>query len=135
MASQRARESGKAVGLGLGLKISGRGNGFKERARAVVRFRDDGTVEVRQTFRASRIGTIAGSIVTEGLIRRNAKARLVRDGVQIYEGRVGSLRRFKDDAREVQKDFECGIGIDGYNDIKIGDVIEAFELEEHAAEL
>ena len=94
-----------------------------------------GRAEVRQPFTIPKAGTIAGSMVTEGLIRRNAKARLVRDGVQIYEGRVGSLRRFKDDAREVQKDFECGIGIEGYNDIKVGDVIEAFELEEHAAEL
>ena len=94
-----------------------------------------GRAEVRQPFTIPKIGTIAGSYVTEGLIRRNAQARLIRDGVQIYDGRVGSLRRFKDDAREVQKDFECGIGIDGYNDIKIGDVIEAYELEEHAAEL
>jgi translation initiation factor IF-2 len=94
-----------------------------------------GRAEVRQPFTIPKIGTIAGSFVTEGLIRRNAQARLIRDGVQIYDGRVGSLRRFKDDAREVQTNFECGIGIDGYNDIKIGDVIEAYELEEHAAEL
>jgi translation initiation factor IF-2 len=94
-----------------------------------------GRAEVRQPFTIPKVGTIAGSQVTEGLIRRNAKARLVRDGVQIYEGKVGSLRRFKDDAREVQNGFECGIGIEGYNDIKIGDVIEVYELEEHAAEL
>jgi translation initiation factor IF-2 len=94
-----------------------------------------GRAEVRQPFTIPKIGTIAGSFVTEGLIRRNAKARLIRDGVQVYEGRIGSLRRFKDDAREVQNNFECGIGIDGYNDVKVGDVIEAFELEEHAAEL
>jgi translation initiation factor IF-2 len=94
-----------------------------------------GRAEVRQPFTIPKIGTIAGSYVTEGLIRRNARARLIRDGVQVYEGRIGSLRRFKDDAREVQSGFECGIGIDGYNDIKVGDVIEVFDLEEHAAEL
>ena len=94
-----------------------------------------GRAEVRQPFTIPKIGTIGGSMVTEGLIRRGARARLIRDGVQIYDGRVGSLRRFKDDAREVLKDFECGIGIEGYNDLKIGDVIEAYDLEEHAAEL
>ncbi|MCA9511205.1 MAG: translation initiation factor IF-2, partial [Myxococcales bacterium] len=94
-----------------------------------------GRAEVRQPFTIPKIGTIAGSYVTEGLMRRNAKARLVRDGVQIYDGKIGSLRRFKDDAREVQTGFECGIGIEGYNDIKVGDVIEAYELEEHAPEL
>jgi len=94
-----------------------------------------GRAEVRQPFTIPKIGTIAGSYVTEGLMRRNAKARLIRDGVQVYDGKIGSLRRFKDDAREVQTGFECGIGIEGYNDIKIGDVIEAYELEEHAPEL
>ena len=94
-----------------------------------------GRAEVRETFTIPKIGTIAGSYVVEGLIRRNAQARLVRDGVQIYSGKVGSLRRFKDDAREVQTGFECGIGIDGYNDIKVGDVIEVFELQEKPATL
>ncbi len=94
-----------------------------------------GRAEVRQPFAIPKIGTIAGSYVTEGSIRRNAHCRLIRDGIQIYEGRVGSLRRFKDDASEVKGGFECGIGIEGYNDIKEGDVIEAYELREEAATL
>ncbi len=94
-----------------------------------------GHAEVRQTFTIPKAGTIAGCYVTEGMIRRNAQARLVRDGVQIYTGKLASLKRFKDDAREVQFGFECGIGIEGYNDIKVGDVIEAFELEEKPATL
>jgi len=94
-----------------------------------------GRVEVRETFNIPRVGTICGSYVTEGLVRRNARCRLVRDGVQIYEGRIGSLKRFKDDAREVQTGFECGVGIDGYNDVKIGDAIEVYELEEQPATL
>jgi translation initiation factor IF-2 len=92
-----------------------------------------GRAEVRRTFNVPRVGTIAGCYVSEGLIRRNASARLLRDGVQIYEGRVGSLKRFKDDAREVTSGFECGIGIEGYNDVKVGDVIEAFVVEEKPA--
>jgi len=94
-----------------------------------------GQAEVRQTFTIPKVGTIAGSYITDGLIRRNARCRLVRDGVQVFEGRFASLKRFKDDVREVQTGFECGIGIEGFNDVKLGDVIEAFELEEHAAEL
>lgn len=94
-----------------------------------------GRAEVRDTFTVPKVGTIAGSYVHEGLIRRNASCRLLRDGVQLFEGKVGSLKRFKDDAREVQTGFECGIGIDGYNDIKVGDTIELFELEEKAATL
>ncbi len=94
-----------------------------------------GRAEVRQPFNIPRIGTVAGSYVTEGTIKRNAKARLIRDGIQVYEGQVGSLRRFKDDVSEVKGGFECGIGIAGYNDLKEGDVIEAFELKEEAATL
>jgi len=94
-----------------------------------------GRAEVRETFTVPKVGTIAGSHVTEGVIRRGCPVRLVRDGVQIYEGKVGSLKRFKDDAREVASGFECGIGIDGYNDVKVGDVIEAFVLEEKPASL
>jgi translation initiation factor IF-2 len=94
-----------------------------------------GHAEVRRTFTVPKIGMIAGSYVLDGLIRRGAQCRLVRDGVQIYEGRIGSLKRFKDDAREVQTGFECGIGIDGYNDLKVGDVIEAYAREEQAATL
>jgi translation initiation factor IF-2 len=94
-----------------------------------------GRAEVRATFSVPRIGTIAGCQVTEGLIRRGGMARLLRDGVQIYEGKVSSLKRFKDDAREVTSGFECGIGIEGFNDVKIGDVIEAYVREERAATL
>jgi translation initiation factor IF-2 len=94
-----------------------------------------GSAEVRKTFPIPRVGTVAGCYVTEGLMRRNARLRLVRDGVQVYEGRFASLKRFKDDAREVQTGFECGIGIEGFNDVKLGDVIEAFDTEEQPAEL
>jgi translation initiation factor IF-2 len=94
-----------------------------------------GQAEVRQLFSIPKVGTIAGSYVTDGLIRRGAKGRLVRDGVQIWEGKFASLKRFKDDAREVQTGFECGIGLDGFNDLKAGDVIEAFEIESRPAEL
>jgi translation initiation factor IF-2 len=94
-----------------------------------------GQAEVRKTFTIPRMGTIAGCYVTDGAMRRNAGCRLVRDGVQVYQGKFGSLKRFKDDAREVQTGFECGIGIEGFNDVKIGDVIEAFEHEEQPAEL
>jgi translation initiation factor IF-2 len=94
-----------------------------------------GQAEVRQTFTIPRIGTIAGCYVTDGAMRRNLSCRLIRDGVQVYEGKFGSLKRFKDDVREVQSGFECGIGIEGFNDVKIGDVIEAFEQQEQPAEL
>jgi translation initiation factor IF-2 len=89
-----------------------------------------GRVEVRKTFNVPRVGTIAGSYVSEGFVRRNARARLLRDGVQIWEGGFASLKRFKDDVREVQTGFECGVGLDGFNDIKVGDVIEPFEIVE-----
>ncbi len=94
-----------------------------------------GRAEVRQTFTVPKVGTIAGCHVGEGMFRRNSNVRLLRDGVVVYEGKVGSLRRFKDDVREVQSGFECGIGIGGYNDVKVGDVIEAFELQEKPATL
>ena len=94
-----------------------------------------GRAEVRDTFNVPKIGTIAGCFVSEGEIRRNSKVRLLRDGVQLYEGKVGSLRRFKDDVREVKTGFECGIGIEAYNDLKVGDVIEAFVIEEKPATL
>ena len=91
-----------------------------------------GQAEVRATFRVPRIGVVAGCMVTDGVIRRNARVRLVRDGTVVYEGNVGSLRRFKDDVREVASGYECGIGIEGYQDIKEGDVIQAFQVEEVA---
>jgi translation initiation factor IF-2 len=91
-----------------------------------------GSAEVRATFRASRIGTIAGCYVTDGVVRRGSQMRLVRDGAIVFEGKIGSVRRFDDDVREVSQGFECGIVIDGYNDVKEGDVIEAYELTEVA---
>jgi translation initiation factor IF-2 len=95
-----------------------------------------GTVEVRQVFNVSRVGTIAGCYVTDGLVNRNHKVRLVRDGRIILEhGTIGSLKRFKDDAREVRAGLECGIKIDNYDDIKPGDVIQSYELVEVAQEL
>jgi translation initiation factor IF-2 len=90
-----------------------------------------GTAEVREVFRVPRIGNVAGSLVRSGTIRRNSKARLVRDGITVNENlAVESLRRFKDDATEVREGFECGIGLGSYNDIKVGDVIETFEMRE-----
>ena len=90
-----------------------------------------GTAEVREVFRVPKIGNVAGSIVRTGLIRRNSKARLLRDGVVVADNlTVESLRRFKDDATEVRDGFECGIGLGSYNDIKPEDVIETFEMKE-----
>ena len=94
-----------------------------------------GRAEVRELFRVPKLGVIAGSYILSGNIQRDVKARLVRDGIVIYEGRVGSLRRFKDDVREVAQGYECGIGIEGYQDIKEGDVIEAYEVREVARSL
>jgi translation initiation factor IF-2 len=94
-----------------------------------------GRAEVRDTFRVPKVGTIAGCAVTDGLIKRDADVRLLRDNVVVYKGRVGSLRRFKDDVSEVRNGMECGIGIAGYGDIKVGDVIEAFATEKIAPEL
>jgi len=91
-----------------------------------------GSLEVRAIFRASRLGTIAGCYVTDGLARRGADCRLVRDGTVVHVGRIGSIRRVDDDVREVQQGFECGVLIDDYNDVKEGDVIEVFELKEVA---
>jgi translation initiation factor IF-2 len=91
-----------------------------------------GQAEVRATFRVPRLGVVAGCMITDGVIRRNAKARLVRDGTVVYESSIGSLRRFKDDQREVAAGFECGIGIEGFQDVKEGDVIQAFEIQEVA---
>jgi translation initiation factor IF-2 len=94
-----------------------------------------GRAEVRALFRVPRQGVIAGCMVTKGQITRGAQARLVRDGVVVYSGRVGSLRRFKDDVREVSEGFECGIGLENFQDIHEGDVIEAFEVREVARTL
>lgn len=89
-----------------------------------------GEAQVRELFQVPRVGTIAGCLVSQGLIHRTTSARVLREGVVIYEGRIGSLRRFKDDVREVQNGFECGIGIENFNDVKVGDVIETYELVE-----
>jgi translation initiation factor IF-2 len=94
-----------------------------------------GQAEVRRTFTIPKAGTVAGCYVTDGLIRRGARCRLVRDGVQVFDGKFGSLKRFKDDVREVQTGFECGLGIEGFNDVKVGDVIEAYEVQEQPAQL
>jgi len=89
-----------------------------------------GSAEVRQLFKVPRFGTVAGCYVTDGVIERNARVRLIRDSVQVYEGVLGSLKRFKDDAREVREGFECGMSIEGYNDIKVDDIIEAYRVEQ-----
>ncbi|MDQ3956909.1 MAG: translation initiation factor IF-2, partial [Actinomycetota bacterium] len=91
-----------------------------------------GQAEVRATFRVPRLGVVAGCMVLDGVIRRNSAARLVRDGTVVYETTIGSLRRFKDDQREVAAGFECGIGLEGFQDIKEGDIIQAFEVQEVA---
>jgi translation initiation factor IF-2 len=89
-----------------------------------------GEAEVRALFRVSRLGTIAGCMVTDGVVRRNANVRVIRDGAVIYTTTIAQLKRFKDDAREVAEGFECGILLDGYNDVKEGDVLEVFETRE-----
>lgn len=93
------------------------------------------SVEVRDTFKISKVGTIAGCYVTDGKIERTNLVRLVRDGVLVYSGKIASLKRFKEDAKEVAKGYECGLMIEGYNDIKVGDVIEAYTIREKAPEL
>jgi translation initiation factor IF-2 len=89
-----------------------------------------GRAEVRETFSVSGVGLIAGCFVTEGKLLRNAAARLLRDNVVVHEGRLSSLKRFKDDAREVLAGYECGAGFEGFQDVKAGDVIEAYEMVE-----
>src|SRR5438876_276123 len=94
-----------------------------------------GEAEVRQTFKIAKIGTIAGCFVRSGVIPRTARVRVIRDGVEVYEGTIASLKRFKDDVREVREGFECGIGIENFNDVKVGDLIEAYRIEEVARSL
>ena len=94
-----------------------------------------GQAEVRQTFSLPKIGIIAGCMVTDGKLTRTANVRLLRDGVVVYTGKVASLKRLKDDAREVVRNLECGVGLDNFHDIKVGDIIEAFEMVEEAASL
>jgi translation initiation factor IF-2 len=94
-----------------------------------------GKAEVRQTFGIPKVGTVAGCYVTDGKVTRSAKARLVRDGIQVWQGELASLKRFKEDTREVAAGYECGISLQGYNDVKEKDIIEVYEVEEVAAEL
>jgi translation initiation factor IF-2 len=94
-----------------------------------------GTAEVREVFQIPKIGAIAGSYVTDGKIERGQSIRVVRDGVVLYEGKNSSLRRFKDDVKDVQAGYECGIGVENFNDIKVGDILECYYLEEIRPEL
>jgi translation initiation factor IF-2 len=94
-----------------------------------------GRAEVRETFRVPKAGTVAGCYVLDGIIKRDSDVRLVRDGVPVYKGKIGSLKRFKDDVNEVRNGMECGINIANFNDVKKGDVIEAFVTERIAAEI
>ena len=94
-----------------------------------------GEAEVRETFKVSRIGVIAGCSVRSGVINRQGRVRVIRDSVEIYDGTIGSLRRFKDDVREVREGFECGIGVENFNDLKVGDVIECYTKEQVARTL
>jgi len=94
-----------------------------------------GRAEVRETFNIPKVGTVAGCMIIDGRIKRGARVRLLRNEVIVWEGHLGSLRRFKDDVKDVAQGFECGIGLEGYNDIHLGDIIEGFEMEEVAAEL
>ncbi len=94
-----------------------------------------GQAEVRETFNVPKVGTVAGCMVIDGVIERNAKARVVRDGVVIYDSKISSLKRFKEDVKEVSKGYECGLMIENFNDIKVGDIIEAYKEVEEAASL
>jgi translation initiation factor IF-2 len=94
-----------------------------------------GLVEIRDIFKASKIGTIAGCYVLEGLIRKNSKIRILRDNVVIYDGELDSLKRFKEDAKEVKANYECGLSIQNFNDINVGDQIEVYETVEVARKL
>jgi translation initiation factor IF-2 len=145
----------KAIVLGFNVRPNAEARGLAEREgvdvrtyRVIYQLTDDiqqalvgmlaperveetiGEAEVRQLFRISRIGVIAGCYVTNGVVRRNASVRVVRDGTVVYEGTIASLKRFKEDVREVQSGFECGIQVEGFNDVKEGDVLELYETKE-----
>jgi len=94
-----------------------------------------GQAEVRNLFKVPKVGTIAGCHVTQGKITRTDQVHLVRDGTVVHKGMISSLKRFKDDAKEVNEGFECGIGVENYNDVKVGDIIEAYVLVEEARTL
>jgi translation initiation factor IF-2 len=87
-------------------------------------------IEIREVFKITKVGTIAGCMVLDGKITRNTKIRIIRDGIVVYTGRLGSLKRFKDDVKEVSTGFECGLNIDNFNDIKVGDIVEGYEETE-----
>jgi translation initiation factor IF-2 len=89
-----------------------------------------GNVEIREVFKISKVGTIAGCYVTSGVIERKAKLRVIRDGVVIHTGELNSLKRFKDDVKEVTKGYECGLQVERFNDIEVGDYLEIFKTEE-----
>ena len=94
-----------------------------------------GNAEIREVFNVSKIGKVAGCYVSEGIVKRGAKVRLLRDDVVIHEGSLSTLKRFKDDVPEVQHNYECGMSFESYNDLKAGDIIECFDVEEIAPEL
>jgi translation initiation factor IF-2 len=100
---------------------------------AIEKERIIGKADVREVFRVPKAGVVGGSMVVDGNIRRTARARLIRDGVVSWEGNIASLRRFKDDVSEVREGFECGIGLENFNDLKVGDQIEAYIVEKVAA--
>ena len=95
----------------------------------------EGTAEVRETFKITKLGTIAGCYVSEGRMDRKGHARIIRDGIVIYDSEVSSLKRFKDDVKEVREGFECGIGVKNFNDVKVGDLIECYTVQEVARTL
>jgi len=95
----------------------------------------EGAAEVREVFKVSKVGTIAGCYVAEGRIDRKGRARVIRDGIVVYDGEIGSLKRFKDDVKEVREGYECGIGVANFNDVKVGDIIECYTVEEVARTL
>ena len=92
-----------------------------------IKERVTANIEVRETFKVSKVGTIAGCYVVEGKVSRTDKVRVIRDGVVVHTGALGSLKRFKDDAKEVVAGLECGLNIENYNDVQVGDIIEAYE--------
>ncbi|MGQ9656119.1 MAG: translation initiation factor IF-2, partial [Thermodesulfobacteriota bacterium] len=94
-----------------------------------------GRGEVVQLFKISKVGTVAGTLVKDGRILRGARARLVRDGVQVYDGKIATLRRYHDDVKEVLEGQDCGIHLENFDDVKVGDLVEVYELEELPAEL
>ncbi|MBU4202655.1 MAG: hypothetical protein KKD59_01655 [Acidobacteria bacterium] len=94
-----------------------------------------GRADVKEVFRIPKVGSIAGCYVTDGHVVRNAHVRLLREDVVVFDGKLGSLRRFKEDAKEVQSGYECGIGLENFQDVKSGDVFEVYEVEEVEAEL